>query len=271
MSILYNFLFFKSKNMAITIDQIKELRDYTGVSMTACKTALEEGNGDLEKAVEILRKKGEAKALDRAGRSTGQGVIAIKVENGKAAIVQLQCETDFVAKADDFLALADSLAEKLLKGEIKPEDRDIPEVKDAVLKMGENVQIGDMKLIEGENVGQYVHTNGKIGVVVSLKGGSPELAREIAMHVAATNPYVISPDEISLDLVEKERNIWVDQLKNEGKPENIMQQIMLGKEKKFREENALIKQAFVKDSEKTIEQLLKQADAMVQSFVRFSI
>lgn len=257
--------------MSVTIDQIKELRDFTGVSMTACKNALKEASGDLEKAIEILRKKGEAKALDRAGRSTGQGAIAIKTDNGKAAIVKLQCETDFVAKADDFLALADSLAGKLLKGEIRPEDRDVPEVKEAVLKMGENVQVGDMKLIEGENFGQYVHSNGKIGVVVSLEGGSPQLAKEIAIHIAATNPYVIGPDEISQELVEKERNIWIDQLKNEKKPENIIEQIMLGKEKKFREENALIKQVFVKDLEKTIEQLLKAEDALVKSFVRFSI
>lgn len=256
--------------MAITAEQIKELREATGVSMMACKNALEEANGDFDAAVDILRKKGETKAADRADRQTSDGVVAIQSADGKAAVVQLACETDFVARGEDFLKLADALAEKLLKGEIKPEDRDLPEVKDAVLKLGENVQIVEMSLVEGENLGDYIHTNKKIGVVVSLKGGDQELAREIAMHIAATNPEVVSPDEISQDSVDKEKSIWADQLKNEGKPEEIIEKIMMGKEKKFREENALVKQAFVKDPEKTIEQLLAAGSAEVEKFVRFA-
>lgn len=257
--------------MSVTIDQIKQLRDATGVSMSACKGALEEAGGDFDKAIEVLRKKGEAKAADRAERSTGQGAVVVKREGNKTAMVQLLCETDFVAKGDDFLSVAGSLADKLLKGEIRPEDRDVPEVKEAVLRLGENVLIGNMSLFVGENVGDYVHSNKKIGVVVSLKGGNVELARDIAMHAAATNPKVVFPEEISEDLVIREKEIWADQLSKEGKPAEMVEKIMLGKEKKFREENALIKQMFVKDPDKSIEELLKQAGAEIENFMRFSI
>jgi len=257
--------------MAVSIDQIKELREATGISMMDCKKALEEVDGDYDKAVDVLRKKGAVKAKDRAERTTANGVVVIKSENGKSAMVELQCETDFVAKGDDFIGVAEILADKLLKGEIKPEDRDIPEVKDAVLKLGENIKIGSMKVVEGKTLGDYVHSNKKIGVVVSLSGGSSELARDIAMHVAATNPDVVSPDEVSQELVDKEKEIWTDQLKEEGKPEEIIGKIMMGKEKKFREENALIKQPFVKDPDKTIENLLSEASAVVEEFERFAI
>lgn len=257
--------------MAVSIDQIKKLRELTGVSMMACKTALEETNGDEEAAIDLLRKKGEAKAADRAQRSTAQGAVVVRSDGNKTAMVELQCETDFVARGDDFLKLAENLANKLLRGEIKPEDRDIPEVKDAILKLGENLQIGNMTLVEGENIGDYVHSNRKIGVLVNVKGGNKELARDIAMHVAATNPRVLSPENIEQALVDREKSIWTEQLKAEGKPADIVEKIMAGKEKKFREENALLKQAFVKDPEKTIEQLLKSANAMVEDFVRFGI
>lgn len=253
------------------MEQIKKLRESTGVSMMACKKALEESNGDLEKAKDLLRKKGEAKAADRAGASTAQGAIVVKTEGNKSAMVELQCETDFVAKGDDFLVLADTLADKLLKGEISPGDKDLPEVKDAVLKLGENIKIGKMTVTKGETLGDYVHSNNKIGVVVSLKGGDAETAKNLAMHIAAMNPEVVSPDEVSDELVEKEKSIWTDQLRAEGKPEEIMEKIMLGKEKKFREENALVKQAFVKDPERLIEDILKDVDATVEDFVRFAI
>lgn len=257
--------------MAVSIDQIKKLRELTGVSMMACKTALEETEGDEEAAIDLLRKKGEAKAADRSQRSTAQGAVVVRSDGKKTAMVELQCETDFVARGDDFLKLAENLANKLLKGEIKPEDRDIPEVKDAILKLGENLQIGNMTLVQGENIGDYVHSNRKIGVLVNVKGGDKELARNIAMHVAATNPRVLSPENIEQSLIDREKSIWAEQLKAEGKPADIVEKIMMGKEKKFREENALLKQAFVKDPEKTIEQLLKSANAMVEDFVRFGI
>ncbi len=257
--------------MSVSIEDVKQLRESTGVSMMACKKALEEADGDYDTAVDILRKKGEAKAADRSARATSQGVVSIISEGGKTAMVKLGCETDFVAMGDDFLELADTLAKKLLNGEIGPDDEDIPEVKEAVLKLGENIKVEEMKLVEGENLGDYVHSNKKIGVVVSLDGGDKQLAKDIAMHVAATNPEVISPDEVSDDLVLKEKEIWTEQLKNEGKPAEIIDKIMMGKEKKFREESALLKQAFVKDPEKTIEQMLNEAEATVNDFFRFEI
>lgn len=257
--------------MAVSIEQIKELRETTGVSMMACKTALEEANGEMEEAITILRKKGEAKAADRLDRVTSNGVIAIKSEKGKSAMISLQCETDFVSRGEDFIAMADKLAEKLFKGEIKVEDRDIPEVKESGLKVGEKVEVGNMILMEGNNIGTYIHSNKRIGVLVSLKGGDEALAKDIAMQIAATNPLTISSEEVSQDLVNKEKEIWAEQLKNEGKPAEIVEKIMIGKEKKFREENALVKQVFVKDGEKTIEDLLKKADAVIEKFVRFSI
>ncbi len=255
--------------MSVSIDQIKDLRDRTGVSISACKQALEEAEGDFEKAVEVLRKKGEAKAAARAERGTNHSAVAVKVEGGKGAIVELECETDFVAMDGSFLELAESIADKLLKGEIKPDDRDLPEIKEAGLRLGENIQIGNMALIEGDNIGEYVHSNRKIGVLVSLKGGNDNLGKDIAMHVAATAPQVVSPDEVDDSLVSKEKEIWAEQLKSEGKPEEIIGKIMMGKERKFREENALVKQDFVKNPEKTIEDLLKEAEAEVLSFVRF--
>jgi len=257
--------------MAVTIEQIKQLREATGVSMSSCKTALEEANGNFEEAITVLRKKGEAKAADRAERSTTQGSIAIKVGNGKAAMVELQCETDFASRSDDFVQLTEKMAEKLLNGEINVSDRDVSEVKDIGLKVGEKVGIGEMALVEGEVIGDYVHSNKKIGVLVALKGGSLELAKDLAMHAAATNPKVISPDEVPQELVDKEREIWVDQMKNEKKPPEIIEKIMLGKEKKFREENALIKQQFVKNPDVTIENLLKDAGATLVKMVRFGI
>lgn len=257
--------------MSISIDLIKKLRESTGVSMTACKSALEESNGDFELAIDVLRKKGEAKAVDRAERSTSQGAIFVKSDGAMTAMVEVDCETDFVARGDDFLAAGSSLVNKLLSGAIKSEDRDLPEVKDLALKLGEKIQIGNMVVVEGDIVGEYVHSNKKIGVLVVLNGGSKELARDIAMHVAATNPAVLSPDQIAMSVVDHEKSIWAEQLKNEGKPAEIVEKIMIGKEKKFREENALLKQAFVKNPEIMVEQLLTEAGASVKSFTRFSI
>ena len=257
--------------MTISIELIKKLRETTGVSMTACKTALEEATGDFEKAIDLLRKKSEAKAIDRAARSTSQGAVFVKVGAKKAGMVLIGCETDFVARGDDYLALGAAIVEKLFDGSIKPEDRDLPEIKNAVLKLGENIQLANMALVEGDVIGDYVHSNKKIGVLVVLNGGTVEVARDVAMHVAATAPAVLSPDQIAPELVEREKSIWAEQLKSEGKPAEIVEKIMLGKEKKFREENALLKQAFVKNPDQTVEQLLKDAGASVKTFVRFAI
>lgn len=257
--------------MSVTIEQIKQLRESTGVSMMACKKALEEAGGDFQGAIDLLRKRGEAKAVDSSARTTGQGAIAVKGEGNKIAMVELRCETDFVSIGEDFQALAESIADKLLKGEITESDRDLPELKEAVLKLGENIQIADMVLLEGDSMGSYVHSNKKIGVVVALSGGNMELAKDLAMHIAATGPQFVSPSEVDTALVDKEKEIWTEQLMQEGKPAEMIEKIMMGKEKKFREENALLTQAFVKNPDKLVDDLLKEAEATIKKFKRFAI
>ncbi|PIR54774.1 translation elongation factor Ts [Candidatus Peregrinibacteria bacterium CG10_big_fil_rev_8_21_14_0_10_36_19] len=257
--------------MAVSIEQIKELREATGVSMMACKAALEESNGDYDAAVDILRKKGAAKAADRADRVTSFGVVFIKSKDGVSAMVQLNCETDFVALSDDFMSVAEEVADKLLAGEISVDDKELDMIKDAGYRLGENVQIAKMAIYNNESVGDYVHSNGKIGVLVGIKGGNADLAKDIAMHIAATNPHFIAPEEVSDELVAREKAIWAEQLAQEGKPAEMVEKIMIGKEKKFREESALLKQAFVKNPDLTIEQLLASSDAVIESFSRFAI
>ncbi|EKD64216.1 MAG: hypothetical protein ACD_51C00046G0005 [uncultured bacterium] len=252
--------------MTVTLEQIKKLRDATGVSTMACKKALEEANGDQEKAVEILRKKGEAKSEARAERSTSQGVIAIVEKSGKAAIINLACETDFVARNEDFIASAKKVAEETLKDE-NFDAKQI--VADLNFKLGEKIEVKEKKIIEGKVLGSYIHSNNKIGVVVALSGGEVEMAKDIAMHAAAMNPSYLNPEEVPEESVAKEKEIWKELLKKEGKPEQIWDKIMIGKEKKFREENALIKQPFVKNPEITIEKLL--GTNKVEKFVRLSV
>lgn len=257
--------------MSISIEKIKELRDSTGVSMTVCKKALEEANGDFDAAVDVLRKQGLSKAASKADRSASEGAIALKIDGNKGAIVQLNCETDFMARGDEFLTLLNKVVSALFNGEIDPSNKEIEFVQEEVLKLGENIQVGGMAVLEGDHLGGYIHSNKKIGVLISLGGGNDDLAKDIAMHAAATNPSVLSPDEVDEKLVMKEKEIWADQLANEGKPADIIEKVMMGKEKKFREENALLKQAFVKNPDQTIEQLVASSGATVKSFVRFSI
>ncbi|MBU0981752.1 translation elongation factor Ts [Patescibacteria group bacterium] len=253
--------------MTITLEQIKNLREKTGVSTMACKKALEESNGDEELAIEILRKKGEASAEKRSDRTTAFGVVAIASKDNKSAIISLGCETDFVAKNDDFIESAQKMAEKLLE---EGEDTDLSDLlSDLGIKMGEKIEIKDKKVVEGKNVNSYVHSNNKIGVLVSLSDGDQDLAKDIAMHIAAMNPTVVSPEDVDQNLVEKEKEIWKEQLLNEGKPENMLEQIMKGKEKKFREENSLLTQAFVKNPEQLIKDLL--GDFSINGFWRFEV
>ena len=254
----------------ISAAAVSALRARTGVSILACKEALEESGGDEEKAIELLRKRGISQAAKKAERAQGEGKIFAAEADGKAAAVLLRCETDFVARADGFSALGAELAAALLQdGEAAAKtlaDKKIPE---AVQSLGENVSLGELHLVTAPVVGTYVHSNGKIAVLVGLSKGSRDMARDVGMHAAAMSPQVVSPDEIAAESVEKEKEIWREQLKKEGKPEAMFDKIMLGKEKKFREENALLKQAFVKDGQKTVEQYLD--GAAVQAYVRLSV
>lgn len=255
--------------MSITASQVNELRQRTGVPMMTCKKALEEANGDEEKAIEILRKKGADKAATKTDRQMREGIILSKVEGNKAVIVTQYCETDFVSKNREFRDITEKAAETALKDGIEAAKSEAePVLKDLFAKLGENMSI-EVDVLEGEGLGEYVHTNSKVGTIVNLTKPDSEKARDVAMHITAMNPNVISPDDLPDDVVIKEREIWRDQLKSEGKPEEILDKIMAGKEKKFREESALLKQKFVKDGDKTIEEYLE--DNTVETFVRKSI
>jgi len=243
--------------MSISASQVNSLRQRTGISMMQCKKALEEAGGDEEKAIDILRKKGAAKAADKSERETKEGLITTKVEGNKAVIVSQYCETDFVAKNEEFVSIANNAAEKALSEGIDAAkaEADVG-LKELFTKLGENMSI-EIDLIEGEGLADYVHTNGKVGTVVNLESDDAEKARDVAMHITAMNPVVINPEDLPEDVVIKERDIWKEQIKGEGKPEEIIDKILVGKEKKFREEAALIKQSFVKDNEKTVEEYLE--------------
>jgi elongation factor Ts len=252
--------------MDISAKQVMELRAKTGVSMMAVKKALVEAEGDEEKAVEILRKRGEAKSASKADRETGEGGIGLKIEGGKGVIAALRCETDFVARNDDFKALLKTVADKFYEAGPAAEAENKEIIANAVNTLGENIQLAGYQVIEAPVIGGYVHTTGKIGVLVGLDGGTEEQAKDVAMHAAAMNPMVITPEEVTDDLVAKEKEIWADQLKQQGKPEEMIEKIMGGKEKKFREEGALMSQPFVKDSSMTVGQFL--GDAKVAEYVR---
>lgn len=253
--------------MAVSLEQLKSLRERTGVSMTACKNALEEAAGDENKAIELLRKKGEAKAAERGDRITSNGVVAIVQKDNTAAMISLACETDFVAKNADFIQKAQALAQKLLD---EGEDVDLSkELGDLNITMGEKVEVKERKVVTGPKLASYIHSNNRIGVLVSMSGGSDDLAKDLAMQVAAARPQTLSPDEVSPELIAKEKEIWTEQLKQEGKPEQIIAKIMEGKEKKFREEFALLTQAFVKNPEQLVRDLL--GDVTVDGFWRFEV
>lgn len=240
--------------MNITLDQIKSLRDRTGVSTMACKEALVEANGDEDKAIEILRKKGEAKAAKRSDRTTAHGAVAVSKSNGKAAMLALACETDFVAKNEDFIAAVQKLCDRLLQ---EGEDTDLnADLTELGLQMGEKVEVHAKKVVEAPIISSYIHSNNRIGVLLAMDGGEEELGQDVAMHVAAMNPKNVSPEEVSEELVEKEKEIWAEELAREGKPAEIIDKIMMGKEKKFREEFALLTQPFVKNPEQKIHNLL---------------
>lgn len=255
---------------SISASAVASLRARTGVSILACKEALVESAGDEEKAIEILRKRGIAQAAKKAARDQSEGLVFIAEGQGKAALVFLRCETDFVARDENFRKAGGEIATDLLSGGKSHAEKKAGELLPALVqKLGENISVGELHCIEGSTLGTYLHTNAKIGVIIALNGGTVAAARDCAMHAAAMSPRYVTPGDVTGDVVEKEKEIWREQLKKEGKPEAIWDKIMLGKEKKFREENALIKQPFVKDPQKTVEQYL--APATVTAYVRVSV
>ncbi len=256
--------------MAITAADVQALRARTGVSILACKEALEEAGGDQEKAIEILRKRGIAQAVKKADRGQSEGGLFLAEKQGMAAVACLKCETDFVGRSDAFVALGQQIADMIAKdGMSVAKTKAEAMIPDAINKLGENIGLGEMNEVSAPVIGSYVHSNRKIAVLVGLDGGDAAKAKDVAMHAAAMNPLYVTPDEIPADVVSKEKEIWKEQMKNEKKPEAVLEKIMLGKEKKFREENALLKQPFVKDQNQSVEQYL--AGAKVKSYLRMTV
>jgi len=255
----------------MSLELIKKIREATGAGIQDVKKALDEASGDENKAVEILRKSGQKIAAKKAERSTNEGVIAIAREGSKIAVAALACETDFVARNDNFIAAADSFAKKLLvEGEAGFKDWAEEEIKkDLIVKIGENINLTDFAVFEGEVMDSYLHSNNKIASVVILEGGTEEQAREVAMHVAAMSPSYLKPEDVPAQEIDKEKEIYKEQLSKEGKPAEMMEKILEGKVQKFYTEVCLIKQPFIKDDKMSVEKFL--GEVKIKEFRRFSL
>lgn len=260
----------------ISAAMVKELRERTGLGMMECKKALVEASGDLDLAIENLRKSSGMKAAKKAGRVAADGVVRVAVNGGQGTLLEVNSETDFVARDDNFSAFAD----RVIAGAAASASTDVAalmagELEDArsalVQKIGENITVRRIAKIEAKVVGAYVHSNEKIGVLIGLDGGSDELAKDIAMHVAAVNPMVISPDDVDPAVIEKEKEIFIAQAENSGKPAEIIEKMIGGRIRKFLAEVSLVEQPFVKNPEQTVGQLAKAAGASVTAMVRFEV
>ncbi len=262
----------------ISASQVKELREKTGLGLMDCKKALEETNGDLDLAVEELRKTSGLKASKKSSRSAADGLIGITSLEGKSFMVEINCETDFVARDDSF----NSFTQEVLEIVSSSRDKSLEELLEEgieekreklVQKLGENIVVRRITASEdsADYSGVYLHSNNKIGTIISLKGGTEEVAKDIAMHAAATDPMAISPSDISQDVIEKEREIYKAQSEESGKPADIVEKMIEGKIRKFLSEVSLTEQDFVKDPNIKINDLLKNNNASIVGFRRFEV
>ncbi|WP_148863360.1 translation elongation factor Ts [Marinobacter fonticola] len=263
---------------AITAAMVKELRERTGLGMMECKKALVEAEGSVDNAIDELRKSSGLKAAKKAGRTAAEGVSILSVadDNKSATLLEVNSETDFVARDDNFMNFAnDVLAQAVKTGEgdvAKLMEGDLEEKRQALVqKIGENITVRRVVKIEGDVVGGYVHSNNKIASIVALTGGNSEIARDIAMHIAAVNPRVGKPEEMPQDEVEREKDIIRAQPDMEGKPSEIVEKMMTGRIQKFLKENSLVEQPFVKNPDQTVGALLKSAGADLIGFIRLEV
>jgi elongation factor Ts len=256
----------------VTAALVKELRERTGAGMMECKKALVEANADIELAIENMRKSGAAKAAKKAGNVAAEGTIIIKEEGGVAALLEVNCQTDFVAKDASFLAFANEVAEAALaeKLDIAALQAKFEEARIAlVAKIGENIGIRRVEFIEGAKVGSYRHGD-RIGVVVAGEADE-ETIKHVAMHVAASKPEFVNPEDVPADVVEKEKAVQVEIAMNEGKPAEIAEKMVVGRMKKFTGEISLTGQAFIMEPKKTVGEILKEKGATVTNFVRLEV
>nr|AAX77837.1 unknown protein [synthetic construct] len=265
----------------ISAKLVKELRERTGAGMMECKKALVAAAGDIEKAAEEMRISGQAKADKKASRVAAEGVIEVYAADGRAILLEINSETDFVARDETFKKFAQEavkaahaanaktieevLAAKTSNGETVEEVR-----KSLIAKIGENIQVRRVKTVEAETLGAYIHGS-KIGVVAALEGGDEDLAKDVAMHVAAANPMVVSGDQVPADVVAKEKEIFTAQAKESGKPAEIIEKMIVGRIRKFLDEVALLGQDFVKDPAIKVEKLVKDKGAKVVNFIRLDV
>jgi elongation factor Ts len=273
--------------MAITAALVKELRERTGAGMMECKRALVETDGDIDAAIESMRKSGQAKAAKKAGRTAADGVVVVAIAGDARAgvMVEVNCETDFVSKDASFTAFSEAVAARALASDAQDVDAlgaialddggdtSIGQAREAlVAKIGENIQVRRLVRFDDVKGELYSYRHGvRIGVLVEIEGGDSVLGKDIAMHIAATNPMCVSADDVPAETLEKEKEIFRAQALQSGKPEKIVDKIIDGRVRKYLEETTLLGQAFVKDTDVTVEKLLRQAGAKVVRFARIEV
>lgn len=266
----------------ISATQVKELRERTGAGMMECKKALETTSGDIERAIEELRKQGITKAGKKAGRTAAEGAVVIADDGKQAVMIEINSETDFVARDANFTGFIKAVADAALQAKVRDiaellvlslQGRTVEEARqELVSKVGENVQLRRLILTQPSAtvIGTYLHGN-RIGVIVELDSDNKELAHDIAIHIAASKPIVIAPENVSQDVVEKEKEIYLAQAATSGKPQEIIEKMVVGRLKKFLDEVSLIGQPFVKDPDMTVGNLLNKHRAKVLAFYRFEV
>ncbi|GGQ01262.1 translation elongation factor Ts [Shewanella ulleungensis] len=258
--------------MAITAAQVKELRDRTGAGMMDCKNALTETDGDIELAIDNMRKSGAAKAAKKAGNIAADGTILIKNGDGFAALLEVNCQTDFVAKDSNFLGFANAVLDVAAASKVTIEDlkAQFEETRVAlVTKIGENINVRRVEYIDGANLASYRHGD-RIGVVVA-GDADEETLKHIAMHVAASKPEFVNPDDVPAELVEREQALQIEIAMNEGKPAEIAEKMVVGRMKKFTGEISLTGQAYIMEPKKTVGEVLKEKKATVSNFIRLEV
>tara|TARA_B100001057_G_scaffold364766_1_gene367743 strand:- start:25442 stop:26299 length:858 start_codon:yes stop_codon:yes gene_type:complete len=265
--------------MEIKASQVKELRDMTGVAMMDCKKALVECDGDIEKALDLLRSNSALKAEKKSSRVAADGILVTCVTNTHSTIVEINSETDFAAKDSNFLSFANEVKDFISNNKVSEIDfinnSDIEDSRKALVQtIGENIQIRRVSTIEfeaGTNVGLYLHSDSKLGAMVTLQGGNNEIAKDVAMHVAAFNPLCLSEEDLDEETLNREKAIYENQANDSGKPKEIMEKMVEGKLKRYLSEVSLLSQDFVKDSEVTVSEYLATASANVVSFERLKV
>jgi len=263
----------------ITASQVKELRDKTGLGMMDCKRALQEANGDIEEAITNLRKSSALKAEKKSSRTAVEGVMLSYLNDDKttALLIEVNCETDFVAKDENFISFCETVlssAKKIMESNdaLEALQSEMEEQRQALIqKIGENIKIRKLEALSGTKVEVYLHGNKKIAVAVSMQEGTEEVAKDLAMHIAASSPLVVLPEDLEEEILEKERDIITSQVAGENKPPEIQEKMIEGRINKYLSEISLVKQPFVKDPNKSVQSLLDETGSTVNSFKRIEV